>query len=111
MDGIYAIFFTGSEGSGHAVFVAKDGIVTGADVFGATLDGTFTPSGNKMIDLDINLGIPAGVMLVTGYFNNDSATTHRITATLPANFSNGQPVAIDTPSGPINAIFRRLRAI
>ncbi len=111
MDGIYAIYFTGATGSGHAVFVAREGVVTGADATGGTLDGTFTPSGNEMIDLDVNLGIPAGGVLVTGFANGGGGVTHRITATIPANFGNGQPVAISTPTGPVNVIFRRLREI
>lgn len=111
MDGIYAIYFTGSWGSGHAVFVAKDGVVTGADAAGCTLDGTFHRSGDEMIHLDVALGIPAGGVLVTGFQNGREGDTQRITATIPADFGGGQPVAIDTPTGPVNVLFRRLRGV
>jgi len=111
MNGIDAIYFTGSTGSGCAVFVAQDGVATGADPTGGTLDGSYTPSGNDQIDLDVNLRIPTGGMLVTGFANGGPDLTHRITATIPANFGNGEPIAINTPTGPVNVIFRRLREI
>ena len=41
MNGIYAMYFTGAAGSGHAVFVMKDSVIVGADAIGGVLDGTF----------------------------------------------------------------------
>lgn len=109
MDGIYAMYFTGSSGSGLALFVAKDGQISGADATGGILDGTFKASDDCEIQLDVDLLIPAGGMLVTGFANGGGPVTHRITASLPEHFGNGQPVAVSTPTGPVNVIFRKLR--
>ena len=109
MDGIYSIYFTGSLGSGYAIFVAKDGVVTGADAAGCMLDGTYHRSDNETINLDINLGIPPGGVLVTGFQNGKDGDTHRIRAKIPANLGANQPILINTPTGPVNTLFRRLR--
>lgn len=109
MQGFYAIYYTGIAGFGHAVVVLKDGVVTGADVTGGTYDGTYEPAGEGY-DISVALTMPAGTTLVTGQ-SIAEPLTQTIKASLPAHFANGSPVAVTTPMGPVNVIFKKLRSI
>ncbi|WP_347138846.1 hypothetical protein [Paracoccus sp. SSK6] len=107
MQGFYALYYTGVAGFGHAVIVMKDGTIVGADATGGTYDGTYEAVGDN-IDIRVDLTVPAGGTLVTGQSLAQSMT-QSITATLPMHFGNGQPVAVRTPMGPVNVIFKKLR--
>lgn len=112
MNGIYVIYYTGVAGVGQAMFTLMNGVVTGSDENGGTLDGTLMPDENGMLEMDINLGVLPDGVLVTGFMNDsDEMVTHHIGASLPKDFANEQPIMIKTPTGPVNAIFRRLREI
>lgn len=94
------------------MFTLMNGVVTGSDENGGTLDGTLMPDENGMLEININLGVLPDGILVTGFMNDsDEMVTHHIGASLPKDFANEQPIMIKTPTGPVNAIFRRLREI
>lgn len=111
MSGIYAMYFTGASGSGHAVFVMKNGVIVGADAVGAVLDGTYKDVGDGMLDVSVTLTVPAGTLLVTGAIAGRNPMAQQITTILPANLGNGRPIGVQTPTGPVNVVFRRLRDI
>lgn len=108
MEGFYALYFTGRAGFGNAVLVLKAGIVTGADATGGVYDGNYSWADNE-IDIKVVLTVPAGTTLVTGQ-SLSSPLSQTITAKLPDSFANGQPVAVQTPMGPVNVVFKKLRA-
>lgn len=110
MQGIYAMYFTGATGSGHAVFIMKDGVIAGADAVGGVLDGNYKESGDG-IEVAVSLTVPPGASLVTGAVAGQEPMTQEIKATLPANFADGNAVPVKTPTGPVNVIFKRLREI
>ena len=109
MSGIYAMYFTGSAGSGHAVFVLMDGVVTGADAIGGVLDGTYNQAREGYLDVLVTLTVPAGAWLVTGAAAGETPLSQEIRARLPENFGDGKPILVQTPTGPVNVIFKRLR--
>ncbi len=110
MEGFYAVYYTGIGGFGHAVLVIKDGVITGADATGGVYEGSYTAASNDGIDVETTLMVPAGATLVTGQtISEDFSQT--ITASLGAGFADGQPVPLQTPMGPINAIFKKLRGL
>ncbi|MEM6669768.1 MAG: hypothetical protein AAF661_11165 [Pseudomonadota bacterium] len=109
MNGIYAMFFTGASGMGNAVFVMKAGVIAGADVVGGILDGSYRTNEQGGYDVAVTMKFPAGTMLVTGATAGQSPMTQEIKTKLPGDFSNGQPLMVDTPTGPVNVAFRRLR--
>ena len=111
MNGIYAVYFTGVAGSGHAVFIMKDGVIAGADAVGVVLDGTYKNVGGGNLDFSVTLKVPAGASLVTGVTAGREPLSQRMTAVLPENLGNGSPVGVETPTGPVNAVFKRLRDI
>ena len=110
MDGIYAMYYTGTAGSGHAVLTLKDGIIAGADAVGGLLDGTYEAAGDGNVDISVTLKPLPGTWLVTGKFvEEEDDLLQRITATLPQNFDRGNSIGIRTPTGPVNVVFKKLR--
>jgi hypothetical protein len=110
VEGIYAVYYTGVAGFGHAILIINDEIITGADATGGVYDGSYTVGDSDEIDIKITLTVPAGSTLVTGQTLPEDLT-QEITAKLRASFADGQPVPVQTPMGPVNAIFKKLRAM
>ena len=111
MDGIYAMYFTGSAGVGHGVFVLKDGVIAGADAIGGVLDGSFQENAEGDLDIAVTMTVPPGASLVTGAVADREPLVQKIKATLPRDFGGGRPIGLNMPTGPVNVIFKRLRAL
>ena len=109
MEGIYTMHYIGSEISGHAVLVMKDGLITGADSIGGTLDGTFEEVDDHKLKISLTFQTPLGSRLMNGGVAKKEASAQNFTKILPENFGNGYPIGIQTSEGPINVIFKRLR--
>lgn len=109
MEGFYAIYYTGVGGFGHAVLVLRNGSIVGADAVGGSYDGIYSVSTSGQLQINVDLHTLPGTTLVTGQ-TNPQAFSQKIRADLPKNFDNGQPVPLQTPSGPINVIFKKLRS-
>jgi hypothetical protein len=110
IDGFYAIYYTGVSGAGLGVLVVNNGIIVGADMVGGRYDGTYTQNkttGNY--DGKIRITIPPGGSLVTGVVVGAQPFQMDVTATLPPDLGGEKPVRIETPTGPVNVIFRKLR--
>lgn len=110
MEGFYAVYYTGVAGFGHAVIVMQDGVVSGADATGGTYDGTYRKGKDAQVSVEVTLTAPAGTTLVTGQ-TLPVAYSQTIVASLPENFSGGHTVPIQTPLGPVNAVFKKLRGL
>ena len=111
MDGIYVTYFTGVAGSGHALFMMKDGEIVGADAVGGVLDGTYKFLNSGRVDISATIKVPAGTSLVTGTLVEKEPFFQHITAVVSENFANGIPIPLQTSTGPVNAIFKRLREL
>lgn len=109
MEGFYAMHYIGSEVSGHAVLVMKDGLITGADSIGGTLDGTFEEVDDYNFKISLTFQTPAGSTRMNGRVVEREAPTQNFTKILPKNFSNGYAIGIQTSEGPINVVFKKLR--
>lgn len=110
INGFYAIYYTGATGSGIGVIVINDGVIVGADMVGGRYDGNYTQSAIAGIyDAKIRITIPPGGSLVTGAIAGPQPLFMDVNITLPENLGGEQPVRIETPTGPVNVIFRKLR--
>ena len=105
------MYYSGTAGSGYSLLVLKDGLISGADAGGGMIDGSYVDSGDGSVDFSVVLRVPAGTSLVTGVIAGREPVTQQITARLPVDFSNGSTHCIQTPTGPINAVFKWLRDI
>lgn len=111
MSGIYAMYYTGQAGSGHAVFVMMNGVIAGADPMGGLLDGSYREVDDGGIEVAVSLTTPPSVTLVTGAVGRNEPMTQQINGTFPANFAEGITLPVQTPTGPVNVIFKLLREL
>ena len=110
VEGFYSVYYTGVAGFGHSVLDITGGIVAGADATGGVYDGTYKLGEAGTVSIEVSLTVPAGATLVTGQTLQQSYS-QTIKAELPANFASGQHVPVQTPLGPVNAIFKKLRGM
>lgn len=96
------MYYTGLAGSGHAVIILK-----GAT--GGLLDGTNKEAGEGFIDIVVELTAQPGTWLVTGPVVGQQPMKQEISARLPDNLGAGRPSPVQTPTGPVIVIFKRLR--
>jgi hypothetical protein len=110
LNGFYALYYTGRTGSGFAVLVLKDGIITGADAGGGTYDGEYTiyqDRGN--LEGTIKITTPPGVSLVTGAPPSQQSFIQHFPISLPLDLSQGQPLLVQTSTGPVNLNLKKIR--
>ena len=111
MSGIYAVYYTGNAGSGFAVFIMRNGEISGSDSEGCLIDGTYKKADGGKISISVTLKAPlGGASLVTGPLV-DEGFSQQITAKIPENFYNGSIIPLQTTTGPVNAVFKWLRDI
>ena len=110
INGFYAIYYTGVTGSGLGVLAINNGIIVGADMVGGRYDGTYKQSAIAGdYDAKVRIVIPPGSSLVTGALAGPQPLYMDVVMTLPENLGGEQPIRIETPTGPVNVIFRKLR--
>jgi hypothetical protein len=110
LDGFYALYYTGRVGSGFGVIVLKGGIVTGADVTGGVYDGQYTIKQDRgVFEGAIKLTLPPGVSLVTGAPPTQESVTQEFPISLPLDLDPKHPVQIQTTTGPVNIVLKKLR--
>lgn len=108
---IYVAYFTGIAGSSVGMFVIGDGIITGADAGGLKYDGTVEENDDGALAGIVSLIVPSGTHLISG-LTASQAQALTVHVVLPRGFDNGEKVTrIETPAGPINARFERLREV
>jgi hypothetical protein len=109
MDGFYVAYVTGRAGVSMLMIVISNGTIVGADVGGIKYDGTISPKPNNSgFHCSVVYVVPAGATLITG--SQPPLTPQRI----PIEFDLPQPfvdrvVTIETPLGPVNAKFQKIR--
>ena len=108
MNGIYAMYYTGKASCGNALFSMKNGVISGADAVGGMLDGSYEEADDG-IDVSLTIKSLPGTSLITGQLVERDSPPKKIVAKLPSYFWGGNSIGLQTPYGPINVIFRRLR--
>jgi hypothetical protein len=112
VNGFYGIAFTGSHGSGFGIFVFRDGIIAGADLAGATYDGSYResePGGN--IAVIITMKAPAGIIPVQTGVPLSTSMDLMIETSLSPDFAGGRPLLVETPIGKVNVVFVKVRDV
>jgi hypothetical protein len=109
--GFFHIAFTGSAGSGFGILVFRDGIIAGADVGGALYDGNYTENSTTGdLEIRVTMAARAGITLVQTGVPLAEPTSVPITARVSqAELMSETPVLIESPIGPVNVIFRKIR--
>jgi hypothetical protein len=111
MDGFFRIAFTGTAGSGFGMLVFRDGVIVGADVGGATYDGSYADnSATKALDFQVIMSVPAGVAPVqTGIPLTEPISAPISGSVSIDNITTETPTLLQTPLGPVNVVFKKLR--
>lgn len=109
IEGYYSIFYTGIADTGFALVSFEKGTIIGVDIAGAKYDGEYQVS-NDYIQGTLTLSADAGTKLVTGAVAGEKGEAWDIPFKMPIKFEN-EILPIETPTGKVNAIFRKLRDI
>ena len=109
-EGFYSVTFTGYADYGFGIIILDTGVVIGADVGGVLYDGTYDFNHQtEMLDVNVTITVPPGIPLVTGTPPQTTEYKFRIKASLPRTLGDETPITIDTPLGPVNIVFKKIR--
>jgi hypothetical protein len=111
MDGFFRIAFTGTAGSGFGILVLHNGVIGGADVGGAIYDGSYTENPTtRELDFVVTMNAPAGITPVQTGIPLAAPLSIPITGSLgQENISSEIPTLFETPLGPVNVLFKKIR--
>jgi len=103
--------YTGEAGSGIGLLVLDTGVITGVEILGGTLDGTYMydPRSDKLqSQITWRAGMISGLLAQTGETITPEMTL-TVNVSLPKNLGTDVPTSIETEKGPLNVIFRKIR--
>jgi hypothetical protein len=111
MDGFFRIAFTGIAGSGFGMLVLRSGVIVGADVAGATYDGSYIDnSATQALEFQITMNAPAGITPVQTGIAITEPMNMPISGSIPlGNIASETPTLLQTPLGLVNVVFKKLR--
>jgi hypothetical protein len=108
---LYVAYLTGVAGQSIGLFYIGDGLIAGVDVGTMQYDGSYTTEEDGSMQGAIEYVIPGGVSLITGAPAGVAPTRVTVKLNLPAGFDDGRVVTIETPMGPVNAKFEKVKDI
>jgi hypothetical protein len=110
MEGFFAAYLTGRSGMSVMLFAVKEGRMIGVDMGGMKYDGQIQAKADGTgFACRISYTILPGIALITGAGPMAKPTEITINFDLPLNFAEGPVIGIETPTGPLNAKFAKLR--
>jgi hypothetical protein len=108
---LYNAYLTGVAGQSIGLFYIGDGLLIGIDVGTMQYEGSYTTLEDGSMQGTVEYVLPAGVPLITGAPAGTAPTRITVSLNLPANFDDGRVVTIETPLGPVNAKFEKVKDI
>ena len=109
---IYATYLTGKAGTTVALLVFWDGIIAGNDEGYSQYDGEYklAPDHQNIVG-SIKITLPAGVPTITGVLSAERPLTFDVPFQFPIELDPETVYRIETPTGPVNAKFKKLRTL
>ena len=108
---LYAAYFTGIAGQSMGLFYIGDGVIAGIDVSTMQYDGAYSTTSDGALDGTVDYILPAGVPLITGTPAGTVPMRVAVKLNLPPHFDDGRIITIDTPTGPVNARFEKVKEL
>lgn len=110
-DGIYLAYFSGEIGTSLGIFVLRDGALTGGDLGGGLYDGSFEVDASKMTTTGtIKFRTKTGGTSITGA-HSDFPIEYETDIALKLPLEAAPYHSIDTPAGPVNVRFEKVRPL
>jgi hypothetical protein len=89
----------------------KDGVIAGTDIAGMLYDGTFEITPDGFVLGRVKYVLPVGSSTITGLSATDEPIELISPLKLPLVFANDTVHRIETPAGPVNAKFKKVRGL
>jgi hypothetical protein len=106
---LYVAYFTGVAGQSIGLFYIGDGMLVGIDVATMQYNGSYQIRPDGGLEGLVEYVLPAGAPLITGTPVGAAPTSVSVKLALPADFADGRVITIETPLGPVNAKFEKVR--
>ncbi|WLB64658.1 hypothetical protein QIH96_05280 [Bradyrhizobium japonicum] len=106
---LYVAYFTGVAGQSIGLFYIGDGTLVGVDVATMQYDGAYQTAADGSLEGVVEYVLPAGASLITGAPAGTAPTRVAVKLALPADFADGRVITIETPLGPVNAKFEKVK--
>jgi len=107
-DGIYSVYMAGADGLSFAVLMFRDNIIAGADGGGGIYDGNYSIQDGQLTG-QIKFTLPIGGASITGASASGEPLIFDVPIQLPVSFDPEEFFRIETPVGPVNAKFEKIR--
>jgi hypothetical protein len=111
IDGFYVAYLTGKAGSGFAMLILRNGKIIGADPLGVTYDGIYTSKTDDGYSVELESAWPPNIALILGGHTGPDGEAVQLNFDLGQNFTDKDYITIQTPRGPVNAKFVKIRNI
>jgi len=108
MNAIYATYFSGATGNSFAILVFLNGVVSGADAGLGRYDGSYAIKEGKIVG-SLVFTLPPHASSITGISTENTPLHLDLTISLALPLEAEPFHQIETPLGPINARFEKLR--
>ena len=108
---LYVAYLTGVAGRSIGLFYIGDGILAGVDIGTMQYDGTYKTNSDGSMEGALAYVIPPNTSLITGAPAVGALSRITVKLNLPAHFDDGRVLKIDTPLGPVNATFEKVKDI
>ena len=108
---LYVAYFTGVAGQSIGLLYIGDGMLVGVDVATMQYEGCYQTKRDGSLEGVVEYVLPAGAALITGAPAGIAPTRVSVQLTLPADFADGRVITIETPLGPVNAKFEKVKDI
>ncbi len=111
LDGFYAAYLSGKHGQGLAILIFRRGRIVGADAGGVMYDGEYTAMLDGELSITVSLKSPPNTQMVQGGTASPKGDETELSFQMPSDFASKEFIRVDTPRGPVNVRFVRLRDI
>lgn len=109
-DGVYSAYFSGAGGTSLALLLFIGGRISGADESGSTFDGSYElqPTGDAL-DGTVTFSLAPGAGSITGFPSGEEGLHYDVPISFPIPIPEDHVFRFETPVGPINGKFFKLR--
>jgi len=109
LDGFYVGYMAANE-YGVVLFVFKGSNIVGVDAGGVKFDGSYAQDDTtKAYRGNITVDAPPNIDLVQGVNTGANGLRYEVPFTMPETFLSAPFIKVDTPFGPVNIKFEKLR--